>query len=488
MINRAFGYLVTVIVLLLSVGEAFAQAPPPAVFFWALLRDGVTVTRNLDRDNVCIMRTADRNSWIPNDPVVFMSSAGLISNSSGTCYANRPPATTAIDVGTWRRTGCTTAMPYFDPNIGCVAANPPPPPPLCPKGSTYTGTYAAGKASSPGLSWNPFGPGVYGTDGQCEVKYTDVEECHTYPPSDDSFCTYTGTRTGEQRNPSDGSPAPSTPPPAGTPEKPQTSPPYNGSSGSCPGGTVQAGVSSDGTPICMGSGKNPKPPTAPPPKIETSKSEATPDGGTKTTNTTVTSNSDGSKTTTTTTTTTAADGTKTTNVSKDTTASASGGSGKDESAKDDEKFDLCKQNPMLTICRNSSVSGTCGAITCQGDAIQCATLRAAAAMECKQRQDETDLKTSPLSAKGAAAVNGTDLAGLPNSKNGAIVNISTLAGTEGWLGGGSAFDDISVTVQGHQIIVPLAKWSGYLVSLRYALMIIASLISFRILGSAILKE
>jgi hypothetical protein len=257
----------------------------------------------------------------------------------------------------------------------------------------------------------------------------------------------------------------------------------------CPEGTVQAGSDSSGTPICMGTGSDPKNSPPPPPKIQSEKTTQNADGSTTKTTTTTTTNSDGSTTTVVNNVTTMPDGSTKTDTTKNTGNSSAGTPGKDESAKDDEKYDLCKQNPMLTICRNSSVTGTCGQITCEGDAIQCATLRAAAAMQCKQKEDEDGLKASPLTSKGQAAIDGTDLANLPSPSKSSVVNIgNSMQTAQGWLGAGSAFADVTFTVQGHQVVVPLSKWSGYLVSLRYVMMIIASLISFRILGTAILKE
>lgn len=489
MIKRLFISFVS-IVGLLSADYATAQtAPTPVVYFSATLRDGVTVFRDLDRDTVCKMRVTDRNAAIPNDPVQFMSSAGLITNSTGTCYGNRPPATTAIDVGSWRRNSCTQSLPYFDPAVGCVAAQPPAPP-LCHRNSTYTGTYNTGTVYPDGRTktdgYSPFDNGGIGTDGQCEVLFTDVESCQSYPPSDISYCTYTGTRTGNQRNPSTEAPAPNPGGQQGTP-KPEVSPPSGpGPSGSCPVGTVQAGVSGDGVPICMGQGKNPKPPVAPPPKVETSKSEATPDGGTKTTNTTITSNSDGSKTTTTTTTTTAPDGTKTTTVAKDTTAAASGAGGKDESAKDEEKYDLCKQNPMLNICRNSTVAGVCGEITCQGDAIQCATLRAAAAMECRDKKNQQDLEASPLISSGNSILSGADKTA-DNFRLGTSVDMSKQNLDQSGFVSGTCLANRSFTVSGHTVEISFARVCESIQPLRAIVMACAFIISYLIVSRSVIQ-
>lgn len=498
---RYAGYVLMILVAgWWSIERAFAQVVPEVVF--RQMVDGQW-SANISPEPLCIASAARQSTSTATNIVVYTFTDVYFFSPSYNCRGNR--ANTNISTGVTTNTTmvftsisrfpCTVAKPYYDYTLHvCVAAPPLPPNPCALKnGDTFTGTYHVGTEKADGTSdgsgFSPFDHGGYGSDGMCEVLYTSVDGCYGIPPDKKLYCTYTGTYTGASRTPSpENGPPPVTPPDGNT--KPQVSPPMGPTpSGKCPLGTVQSGVDSAGTAICMGTGTKPKPPAPPPPKIETSKSEPTPDGGTKQTDTVIVKNSDGSSTTTTTTTTTAPDGTKTTNVDKNTSAGTSGAPGKDESNKEDEKFDLCKQNPMLTICRNSSVSGTCGEITCEGDAIQCSTLRAAAAMQCKQKSDEEALKASPLAAKGQAAIDGTDLAGLPKPGNGQIVNIgSGLQTSQGWLGNGAAFDDVTITVQGKQILVPLSKWSGYLVSLRYVMMIIASLISFRILGSAILKE
>lgn len=343
----------------------------------------------------------------------------------------------------------------------------------------------------------------YGTGGgvspapdhyqQCVIEVIEMLVCRK-EPSGVNYCMWMVKRTGVTYNGADapgtgGNDTPDNPklPPTSSPP---VKPPANQPPGkSCPAGTVQAGSSPDGTPICMGTGSQPKNPQPAPPKIESSKSEAMPDGSTKKTDTVTQTNSDGSTTTNTTVTITKPDGSKETSGGAVTTTNSAGMAGKTDTPEND-KYDLCKQNPHLSICRESSTSGTCGEITCVGDAIQCATLRAAAAMECKQRSDEQALKDSPLTAKGNAAISGSDIAGdnLPTAKNATVVNLPGSGDTAGWLGGGSPFDDVSFTVFGHSIILPFAKWSGYLIALRYALMVAASLISFRILSGSILRE
>lgn len=381
----------------------------------------------------------------------------------------------------------------------------------CPNGGTFNSAtnICVGGTEPPGAQGacsdkNPFiRRWDYGTGGgvspapdhyqQCVIEVIEMLVCRK-EPSGVNYCMWMVKRTGETytgTNPpgtggSDTPDNPKLPPTSSPPVKPPANQPPGKS---CPAGTVQAGSSPDGTPICMGTGSNPKNPPAPPPKIESSKSEAMPDGSTKKTDTVTQTNADGSTTTNTTVTITKTDGSKETSGSATTTANSAGLPGKTDTPEND-KYDLCKQNPHLSICRESSTSGTCGEITCVGDAIQCATLRAAAAMECKQRADEQALKDSPLTSKGNAAIAGSDIAGenLPTASKATVVTVPGTGDTSGWLGGGSAFDDVSFSFMGHVIVIPFAKWTGYLVGLRYALMVMASLVSFRILSGSILRD
>jgi hypothetical protein len=343
--------------------------------------------------------------------------------------------------------------------------------------------------------WNYPGAGPYpapGHFGGCVVDAIEMMVCRKSGTG--SYCMWMVKRTGDKYSGVDspgsgGNDTPEVPadppvksPPIESPPKP-TDPPGKGP---CPAGTVHAGMSASGIPMCIGTGSTP-PAKPPQPKTETEKNETGSDGSTTNTKTVITTNTDGSTTKTVTVTVTKADGTKTTSGTADTSATPTGAAGKSDRGPEDDKFDLCKTNPNLSICREGSVTGTCGQIQCVGDAIQCATLRAAAAMECKQRSDEEALKASPLAAKGQAAIDGKDLEGLPNPKNGQFVSLPGLK-SESFLGAGAAFEDVSVNIQGQEILVPLSKWSQYLLPFRYMLMVVASLISWRILAGAVLRD
>lgn len=361
-------------------------------------------------------------------------------------------------------------------------------PPQCPA-QTYTEkvTYVVSNDGKT-IIYNPHKEDTGAVNAQqCKVEITGTERCYTLPKSSNpkqTMCTFTARQSGGKGQAGEPLPVPAV---AETEVERTDVPPTPGKGdGSCPAGTVNAGLSSSGIPMCIGQGTDPKNAPPAPPKIESEKNETQPDGSVKNTKTVTTTNTDLSKTTITTITITKPSGEKETIQDKKTTDSPTGKPGK-ETQPDEKKGELCKENPNLAICKNSTVTGKCAEIACMGDAIQCATLRAAAAMQCKFEKDEEALKASPLSAKGQAAIDGKDLEGLPGPKTGQVVKIPGLK-TEGWLGNGAAFEDVSVNLRGQEILIPLSKWSSYLLPFRYMLMIIASLISYRILAGAVLKE
>lgn len=254
----------------------------------------------------------------------------------------------------------------------------------------------------------------------------------------------------------------------------------------CPAGSMQAGIDADGVPLCVGSGSNPDDPIRTPPVTTKPPVTSTGSDGTVTTvQDTVQTNADGSTTTTTTTTVTKPDGTKTVTVGSAVSNTPSGGPGKTDTPNADQA-NLCKQNPQLTICRNSTVSGTCGETTCTGDAIQCATLRAAAALQCQQKKDADDLKASPLHTLGSAAASGADPAAstLPSASKAEVVTMPSIEGSQGWLGSGSYFRDKTVQLPGgKQLVIPLSQGQDVMIALRYVTIIVCSLVCFGIIRS-----
>lgn len=320
----------------------------------------------------------------------------------------------------------------------------------------------------------------------CAVTLVQVLRCYTSGAI--NYCSYEMAYTGAVAGPetTDTKNASDTAPPTGERTPVPPAPPPDGKGGTCPVGTVQAGYTASGMPICIGRGtdaENPKPPgdtTIKPPVTTT-----TPEGNSQTVDEVVRNNDDGSQTTTTTTTTTKVDGSKTISQKQTTTNSTLGKPGLSDEGKKGKGF--CQENPNLSICRESLVGGECEAISCSGDAVQCATLRAVAATECRAAADRKEASESTLTALGEGAMAGNDpeSGNFPKLANAKIINAGTLD-QNGFLGNRSCFTDKVVTVMGKPVTIPFSKACDALLALRFVMMIIASLVSFRMLSGVIL--
>jgi len=304
----------------------------------------------------------------------------------------------------------------------------------------------------------------------------------------DFFCTFTSTRDGGVTP--TGQPAEPQPSLDRTQDKPATTGSKSAGEGkSCPAGTMALGVDSTGGMICGGAGTSP----TVPPKTEVKTPPVTTnnaDGSTTKVETSTRSNSDGSTTTTTTTTVTGANGGTTVTQSTSTSqkpAASGGGGGKNDSS-DDKKDDFCIKNPSLNVCKNSEVmAGSCSdgndSTSCTGDAIQCAILREQKRQYC-ELQKENDSATL-----GNQTIAGNDpkKGDLPTKDNAAQISMQSLD-QSGFLGGGSCFQDKTFTVQGITVTMPFSKVCPYLEWLRYVVMVIAALVSLKIVSKPVLGD
>ena len=448
-----------------------------------------------------------RHYNFPNDSY-SSSAAGSCSLAIAAHYTNYSSTGTSLAANGYTNCNCKQNSNGQDGGCGQVMSStmadcpsgqvrqptgtcgvPPPPPCGSPAGSSVSWSGKTGHSVSPDAEQGDGQGSMPKSSPSCGISGTPkVEDCWSVPASDggqDFYCKFSATSNGQQA-------------PAGTPSdagaKPSGAtgtnmpPTKAGPDGSCPGGSTQGGVDSGGTPICVGSGTNPTganggaPSDARPTSSTTTKT--TDASGNKVTTTTGTrDNGDGSKTTTKTVETEAPDGSKSSSTTTTTGLTPGGKQGQPDKPDDD----FCRQHPDLNICRNSSVAGQCGQISCNGDAIQCATLREAATIQCRQKEAEDAIKASPQYTLGNAAANGNDpeKGSLPAPGNGTTVDVSALS-ADGWLGGGAPIEDVSVEFQGQSIVIPFSKAASALIVLRYALMVAASLISFRILSGAVL--
>lgn len=118
--------------------------------------------------------------------------------------------------------------------------------------------------------------------------------------------------------------------------------------------------------------------------------------------------SSGSKSETETKSTTCSDGKCTTTTTKsgstDGGAGAGGTSTSDTETKTESQADYCKENPAQPICKqdgDSFFGGSCGAFSCDGDAVQCAIAREQHQRNCQLFDDRTPLTEIGEGAAGA---------------------------------------------------------------------------------------
>lgn len=338
----------------------------------------------------------------------------------------------------------------------------------------------------------------------CVVTPVEMMACHKSATG--SFCYWKIVRTGDKytgpANDTSGggsqdvTPPPTVPPPVVPsppiqPPKPST-PDVCSTCVPCPAGTVQAGISASGIPMCVGTGTNPPPPATPPPTTVKSPVSSTGTDGTVTkVQESTQNNSDGSVTTTTTTTVTKPDGSVSVSQSAAVTPSAAGSPGRTDGQPSDDKTNFCKQNPTLSICRESSVSGTCGQITCTGDAIQCSTLRAAAAMQCKMQEDEDALKAMPARTLGDQILSGADP--MKGAIDAAIKGETVDFGAEkmdqsGFLGGGSCIAPKTFHFFGKSHVMDFATACDNAQPARFVILGLAFIVAYLIVSKSVLDS
>jgi hypothetical protein len=480
MIKRLVGYCLLGFLALLGLGAAHAQTVVPEKYW----RGGGDPRWYFDKsspESVCQAQIAYYNTPNYQFDKVIVESATVVA-----CYSKSATGTGGR-FSTINLVSCTSTKPYFSGaatgTTSAAACSGTPAPGKCDDKNEFIRRWnypAGGALTPPPSSW----------DG-CEVQTIKMLVCRK-DAADMTYCMWLVKRTGREATgtpDTGGSSTPENPqdPPTNSPPiKPPPAPP---GASPCPQGTVQAGVSDDGVPICMGQGSNPNNPPAPPPKSEVTKDETLPDGSIKKTTTTTTTNRDGSTTTNTQTTITRPSGATETSTDRNTSTNSAGQPGRMDTPNEDSN-NLCKQNPNLSICRESSVSGTCGQITCVGDAIQCATLRAAAAMQCEQQTDKEALQASPSKALGDQVLSGNDpmKGDIAAALKGTEVDLSKTALDQGgFVGGGSCFPDKTFMVVGKTVTVSFARVCQDIQPLRAAIMACAFIIAYLIVGRSVVQ-
>lgn len=496
--RRLFLRLFLFLALLTSGSVSFA-----ADQYW----DGVLVSgshvKNVNPDPVCrtVYTDAIASGGFPNTSYLGVYSQTATNAICKAIYTN---AGTTVTVQTINHLTCPTATPYFN-GSSCVGTAPPPP--VCVAGpiGNMDLTYgyltapdsgaAVAKYVIPNGSFAPVKSGglagvTYCSSG-CEVQPSAHGDSMYYEttPGLNGYYRLIEKNVPMSRNggtcTSDNTVPPSTaggnlfPDPSDvTGSQSPPSVPNTSKDGSCPSGSVPIGQDPYGMTICQG--KTTPPPTSSGSTVTGPATTVTnADGSTTTSQTTTVTNADGSTTTTVKQTTTAPDGTTTVKSNTSTGSTPTGGQGTKDSPAD--QTDLCKQHPELNVCKNSQVTGTCGQITCTGDAIQCATLRAAAALQCQQDSDVKALASSSSTALGNSILSGADpmQSQIDSNKAGTTVDVSNPGSnmdSSGFLGGGACLADRTISVMGKTVNVKFSALCDKLSIIKPVILALAALV------------
>lgn len=166
----------------------------------------------------------------------------------------------------------------------------------------------------------------------------------------------------------------------------------------------------------------------------------------------------------------------TTTVTKDSAGNVTGTAEKSE-----KQESFCKQNPESSLCKKSSFGGSCGAVTCEGDAIQCAIAADQYKRNCEWFDDPA---AAQLATVGNAAITGQARPdGHPaNSADSQSVSFQTVIDQTDRLGGGCPVD-VSVSIAGKSLAIPFSAMCDELQLVGNLMvgfcMLVAALIVFR---------
>jgi hypothetical protein len=192
--------------------------------------------------------------------------------------------------------------------------------------------------------------------------------------------------------------------------------------------------------------------------------------------TTTTRNNDGTQTTSTTSTSTSVNGGAPTSGGASTTSSPTGGVA-DKGDSDQAAF--CKDNPDAPGCKASSFGGTCGAFSCDGDAVQCAIAKEQHTRNCALFDTNTDLAT--LGNAVAAGQDPADATMPWKAGNVESFDFSDRISTQSWLGG-TCPGDKTINVGTWSFAIPFSKWCDILTIMGYIVVAFSMLAAARIVG------
>ena len=77
---------------------------------------------------------------------------------------------------------------------------------------------------------------------------------------------------------------------------------------------------------------------------------------------------------------------------------------------------------------------------------------------------------------------------LPSKDKAQEVDLRRDIDTSGWGGGGSCFSDKTISVMGKTVVIPVSRVCDYLIYLRFAIMLIAAIVSYKMVSGSILRS
>jgi hypothetical protein len=138
---------------------------------------------------------------------------------------------------------------------------------------------------------------------------------------------------------------------------------------------------------------------------------------------------------------------------------------------------FCKENPDSPMCKKGSFGGSCAAsFTCDGDAIQCAIAKEQHLRNCKLFDDPSDESGLYNANKGRE---GNQTGDLPGNQS---IDLTGRIDTSDAIGGGSCIGDLSISVMGQSISLPISGICPYLSILGNVLVAVSLLLAVRIVG------
>lgn len=148
---------------------------------------------------------------------------------------------------------------------------------------------------------------------------------------------------------------------------------------------------------------------------------------------------------------------------------------------------FCKENPLSSICKGSSVvagTGCTTAPTCEGDAIQCHLLRQSWEAKCSAAKTNEALGEGSEQAAALAAVGNWGMTGenADNSQITTTVNVSGQISTQKFLSGACIADKVIALPMGKTLTIPFSSLCPYLEIFGNILIALAMLAAARIVG------